>query len=84
MITGTLGIPVTIPPKAPTRLVGASGWSTRLAGVKAILGILVLREPTGGGGTPSSRATEVEVEELSPVVDISFHRGTLITGELKG
>ena len=81
---GTLGIPVTIPPEAPARLVGAGGRTTQLAGVNGIVGILVLREPTGRGSTPSSGAAEVEVKELSPAVDIILPTGTPIMGGLKG
>ena len=81
---GTLGILVTIPPEVPAKFVGAGGWTTWLARVKGVAGILVLGAPTGGGGTPSAEAAEVEVEELSPVVDIILPKGTPITGGLKG
>ena len=43
-----------------------------------------LGAPTGRGGTPSARVVEVEVVELSRVIDISLPKGTPITGELKG
>ena len=81
---GTLGIPVTTPPEVPTTFMEADGWTTRLAGVKGVVGILVLGAPTGGGGTPSTGAAEVEVEGLSPALDISLPTGTPIKGELKG
>ena len=83
-IGGTLGIPVTTLPEVPTRLVEAGGRTTQLDGVKGVVGVFALGAPTRGGGTPLSRATEVEVEEISPALDISFPTGTPITGELKG
>ena len=51
---GTLGIPVTTPPKVPTTFVEAGGRTTRLVGVKGVVGMFALGEPTGGGGTPST------------------------------
>ena len=81
---GALGIPVTTPPEVPTTFVEAGGQTTRLAGVKGVVGMFYLGEPTRGGGTPSAGATEVEVEEISPPLDISLPTGTPITGELKG
>ena len=60
--TGTLGIPVTTPLEVPTMFVEAGGWTTQLAGVNGVVGILVLGAPTRGGGTPSAGLTEVEVE----------------------
>ena len=51
---------------------------------KGVVGILVLGAPTKGGGTPSAGAAEVEVEELSPTVNIILPKGTPITGGLKG
>ena len=69
---GTLGIPMTTPPEVPTTFVEASGRTTRLAGVKGVVGMFTLGEPTGEGHTPSARATEEEVEILSPALDISL------------
>ena len=68
----TLGIPVTTPPEVPTTFVEAGGQTTRIDGVKGVVGMFSLRAPTGGGGTPLARAIEVEVEGLSPALDISF------------
>ena len=79
-----LGIPVTILLEEPAKLVGASGWTTRLARVNGVVGILVLGVPTEGGSTPSARADEVEVKEISPAVDIILPKGTPIMGGLKG
>ena len=81
---GTLGIPMTIPPEAPARLVGIDGWTTWLAGVKGIVGMLDLGELTRGGSTPSARMAEVKMKELSHALDIIFPKGTLIMGGLKG
>ena len=79
-IVGTLGIPVTIPPEAPARLVGTGGWTTQLVGVKGIVGMLVLGVLTRGGSTPLARAAKVKVKELSPTVDIILPTVTPITG----
>ena len=49
---GTLGIPMTTPPEVPTTFVQFGGRTTRLAGVKGVVGMFSLGEPTGGGGTP--------------------------------
>ena len=81
---GTLGILVTIPPEAPARLVGTGGWTTRLAGVNGVVGMLDLGALTGGGSTPSTGKTEVKSKELSPVVDIILPTGTPKIGESKG
>ena len=75
---GRLGILVTIPPEVPAILVEAGGLTTQLAGVKQVVDILALGELTGGGGTPSAGAAEVEVEVLSPALDISLPTGTPI------
>ena len=81
---GILGILVTMPLEAPARLVRTGGWTTRLAGVRGIVGILDLGAPTGGGSTPSARTAQVEVKELSPAVYIILPTGTPITGGSKG
>ena len=75
---------MTIPPEALSRLGGTNGWTTRLAGVKGVVGILVLGVPTGGGSTPSAGVAEVEVKELSPTVEIILPTGTPIMGGSKG
>ena len=46
--------------------------------------MLVLAALTEGGSTPSPRAAEVKVKELSPAVDIIFPTGTPIMGGSKG
>ena len=81
---GTLGIPVTIPPEAPARLVGTSGWTTRLARVKGVVGMLDLGVLTWGGSTPSAEMVEVTMKELSPALDIILPTGTPIMGGSKG
>ena len=45
---GILGILVTMSPEAPARLVGTGGWTTQLAGVNGIVGMLDLGALTGG------------------------------------
>ena len=72
---GTLGIPVTIPLEAPARLVGTGSWTTRLAGVNGVVGMLDLGLLTGGGSTPSAGMAEVKMKELSPALDIIFPQG---------
>ena len=79
---GTLGIPVTIPLEAPTRLGGIGGWTTRLA--EDVVGMLDLGEPTEGGRTPSVGMAEVKMKELSPTLDIILPTGTSIMGGSKG
>ena len=59
-IGGTLGIPVTTPTEVTTTFVEARGRTTRLAGVKGVVGMFSLGVPTRGGGTPSARVAEVE------------------------
>ena len=73
---GTLGILLTTPLEVPTTFFEASGQTTGLAGVKGVVGMFALGAPTGGGGTPSTRAAEVEVEGLSPALDIRKHSST--------
>ena len=60
------------------------GWTTWLAGVKGIVGMLDLGALTEGGSTPSTAVAEVETKELSPTVDIILPIGTPITGGSKG
>ena len=67
---------MTTPPEVPTIFVEAGGQTTQLAGFKGVVGMFSLGAPTGGGGTPSSKAAEGEVEELSPTLDISLPTGT--------
>ena len=81
---GILGIPVTMSPEALAGLVGTSGWTTRLAGVNGIVGMLYLGALTGGGSTPSAEKAEVKTKELSPVVDIILPTGKPKIGESKG
>ena len=81
---GTLGIPLTTPPEVPTTFVEVGGRTTRLAGVKGVVGMFSLGVTTEGGGTPSTGVTEVEVEGLSLALDISMPTKTPIIGELKG
>ena len=83
-IVGKLGIPVTMSPEAPARLVGTGGWTTQLAGVNGIVGMLDLGALIGGGSTPSARTTEVNTKELSPVEDIILPTGTPKIVESKG
>ena len=59
---------MTTPPEVPTTFVEVGGRTTQLDGAKGVGGMFALGEPTGGGGTPSARAAEVEVEELSPAL----------------
>ena len=61
-IVGTLGIIVTIPPKEHARPVGTGGWTTWLARVKGIVGMLYLGVLTGGGSTPSAGMAEVKMK----------------------
>ena len=61
-MVGILGIPVTMSPKAPARLVGTGDWTTWLAGVNGIVGMLDLGALTEGGSTPSARNAEVKTE----------------------
>ena len=75
---------MTTPLEVLSTFVEAGGRTTRLAGVKGVVGMFSLGAPTRGGHTPSTGATEVEVEELSPTLDISLLTGTPITGEMKG
>ena len=42
-----LGIPMTTPPEVPTTFVEAGGRTTRLAGVKGVVGMFCLGAPTG-------------------------------------
>ena len=81
---GIIGIPVTMSPEAPTRIMGTGGWTTQLVGVNGIIGILDLGELTGGGSTPSAETDEVKTKEISPAVDIILPTGTPKTGESKG
>ena len=81
---GILGIPVTMSPEAPARLMGTSGWTTRLAGVNGVVGMLDLGVLTMGGSTPSVGKAEVKEKELSPIVDIILPIGTPKIGESKG
>ena len=59
-IIGILGIPVTMSPEAPARLVGTGGWTTWLAGVNGIVGMLDLGAFIGGGSTPSASRAGVK------------------------
>ena len=59
-IVGILGIPVTMSPKGPAGLVGTAGWTTRIARVNGVVGMLDLGALTGGGTTPSARMVEVK------------------------
>ena len=81
---GILGIPVTMSLEALARLVGTGSWTTRLAGVNGIVGMLDLGEITEGGSTPSATMAEVKTKELSPTVDIILPIGTPKIGESKG
>ena len=81
---GILGIPVTMPPEAPARLMGTGGWTTQLSGVKGVEGILDLGALTGGGSTPSTGMAEVNTKEISLTEDIILPRGTPKIGESKG
>ena len=81
---GTLGIPVTIPPEAPIRLGGNNGWTTRIARVNGVVGMLDLGVLTRGGSTPSTEMVEVKMKELSAALDIILPIGTPITGGSKG
>ena len=81
---GILGILVTMSLEAPTRLVGTSGWTTRLDGVNGIVGMLDIGALTREGSTPSFGVAEVKTKELSPAVDIILPTGKPNTGESKG
>ena len=83
-MVGILGIPVTISPEVPARFEWTDGWTTRLAGVKGVEGILDLGELTEGGSTPSTETAEVDTKELSPTKDIILPTGTPKMGESKG
>ena len=63
---GILGILVTMSLEAPARLVGSDDWTTQLAGVNGIVGMLDLGALTGGGSTPLAEKAKVKEKELSP------------------
>ena len=77
---GTLGILVTIPLEAPARLGGTKGWTTWLARVNGIIGMLDLGLLTGGGRIPSAGMAEVKMKEISHALDIILPAGTPIMG----
>ena len=55
-------------------------WTTQLAGVKGVVGMLDLGVLTEGGSTSSTRMAKVKMKELSPALDIILPTGTPITG----
>ena len=59
---GILGIPITMSPEAPARLVGIGSWTTWLTGVKGIVGMLDVGALIGGGSTPSVGKAEVKAK----------------------
>ena len=71
-------------PEAPTRLVGTDGWTTQLAGVNGVVGMLDLGALTRGGSTPSTGRVEVNTKGLSSAEDMTLPTGTPSTGESKG
>ena len=81
---GILGILVTTSPEAPARIMGTDGWTTQLAAVNGIVGMLYLGALTGGGSTPSTRMDKVNTKELSSTEDIILPTGTPKISESKG
>ena len=70
--------------KKITRRIKYCYWTTRLAGVNGVVGMLDLGVLTRGGSTPSVGMAEVKTKEISPTVDIILPIGTPKTGESKG
>ena len=79
-VKGTLGIPMTTALEGPTTFEEFGGWTTRLLGDKGAVSAFGIGVPTGGGGTPPTKAPEVGVEITSPELAITILTRTPIRG----